>query len=91
MLKSQDLWLPGMDASHLFVPEKISDLLEIQIPINSTDEEFEAMILVNNSSQSFIKDEIDLDSYMDILDSVGIDPQFHLQEAAWAVANIFNH
>lgn len=91
MLKKQDLWLPGMEADHLFMPEEISDLLEIQIPIESTDEEFESMILVNNSSKSFFKSEIDLDTYMDILDSVDIDPQFHLQEAAWVVANIFNY
>lgn len=91
MAQKQDLWLPGMETNHLFVPEQVSDLLQIQIPVNSTDTEFEAMALVNDSSQAFIENEIDIDTYMDILDSVGIDPKFHLQEAAWVVANIFNY
>lgn len=91
MAKRQELWLPGMNANHLFVPETINDLLEIQIPVDSTDTEFEEMILINKSSQLFLENEIDLDFYMDVLDSVGIDPQFHLQEAAWVVANIFDY
>lgn len=87
----QTLWLSGMEESHLIVPENISDLLEIQIPVDSTDGEFEEMMLVNRSGHLFLENEIDLDTYMDILDSVGIDPQFHLQEAAWIVANIFDY
>lgn len=91
MLQKQALWLPGMQEEDLAVPENVGDLLEIQIPVNSTELEFEEMTLVNESGHLFVENEIDLDTYMDILDSVGIDPQFHLQEAAWMVANIFNY
>jgi hypothetical protein len=90
MSKKQELWLPGMQED-IYVPENISDLLEVEVDSNCTDSEFEGMILVNNSSQQFLDNELDLDTYLDILDSVGIDPYFHLQEAAWVVANLLNY
>ncbi|MEG4323606.1 MULTISPECIES: hypothetical protein [unclassified Microcoleus] len=90
MLK-QELWLPGMREDSLIVPEYISDFLEILIPANSTKSEWDEMVFVNKSGIEFMNGELDIDTYMDILDSVGIDPQFHLREAAWQVANLFNY
>lgn len=90
MLKNE-LWLPGMEEYSLIMPEDISDFLEILIPVDSCETEWNAMMLANQSAGDFISGSLDLDTYMDILDSVGIDPQFHLQEAAWQTANLFNY
>lgn len=86
-----ELWLPGMEEESLIIPENISDFLEILIPGNSCESEWDGMMLANQSAGDFIAGDLDLDTYMDILDSVGIDPQFHLQEAAWQAANLFNY
>lgn len=80
-----------MQEDSLIVPEDISEFLEILIPVDSTESDWDAMMLANQSGASFIDGNLDLDAYMDILDSVGIDPQFHLQEAAWQAANLFNY
>jgi len=90
MLK-KELWLPGMQEDTLILPEHISDFLEILIPVDATESEFDAMVLVNESGSNFMNGILDLDTYMDILDSVGIDPQFHLQDAAWQAANLLNY
>ncbi|MEG4032074.1 MULTISPECIES: hypothetical protein [unclassified Microcoleus] len=91
MSLQKELWLPGMKEEYLVIPDKIEDFLEIQISLNSTDAEFEKMVLVNNSAQNMLNGTLDLDSYLDILDYAEIDPFFHLQEAAWQVANLFNY
>ncbi|MEG4458912.1 hypothetical protein [Microcoleus sp. N9_A1] len=86
-----ELWLPGMDEKSLIIPEQISEFLEILIPADSTESEWDEMMLANKSGVDFMAGELDIDTYMDILDSVGIDPQFHLQEAAWQAANLLNY
>jgi hypothetical protein len=91
MSLQKELWLPGMKEENLIVPEGIEDFLDIQIPVNSTESEFEIMALVNQSGRNFLNGEIDLESYLDILDWASIDPFFHLQEAAWQVANLFDY
>lgn len=91
MSLQKELWLPGMKEDSLIIPDEIKDFLEIQIPVNSTQLEWDQMVLVNQSGIEFLEGDLDLDTYMDILDSVGIDPQFHLQEAAWQAANLFNY
>lgn len=79
-----------MDEDNLFIPDDVSDLLEVSIPIESTDSEYDNMLLVNSSAQSFLSGETPTDCYLDILDSVGIDPVFHLQEAVWQIAKRLN-
>jgi len=91
MSHQKELWLPGMKEENLIIPDEIADFLDIQVCANSAETELEAMILVNNSGRSFLEGNMDLDTYLDILDSVGIDPFFHLQEAAWQTANLFNY
>lgn len=91
MSLKQELWLPGMEEKSLIIPDEIDDFLEIQIPVNSTESEFGKMLLVNDSGKKFLNGEMDLDSYLDVLDYAGIDPFFHLQEAAWQCANLFNY
>ena len=91
MSLKKELWLPGMEEKNLIIPEDISDFLDIQIPVNSTESEFGKMLLVNDSGRQFLNGQLDLDSYLDILDYAEIDPFFHLQEAAWQAANLFNY
>lgn len=91
MSLQKELWLPGMDEQTLIVPDEISDFLEIQIPVDSTEAEFSKMLLVNQAGKDFLDGELDLDTYLDVLDYAGIDPFFHLQEAAWQTANLFNY
>ena len=90
MSLKQELWLPGMNEKNLIIPESIDDFLDIQVPINATESEFLKMLLVNQSGREFLAGKQDLDTYLDILDYAGINPFFHLQEAAWQVANLFN-
>lgn len=91
MSLQKELWLPGMEENILIIPEEISDFLEIQIPVNSTESEFEKMMLVNQAGKDFLEGKKDLDTYLDILEYAEIDPFFHLQEAAWQCANLFNY
>ena len=87
-LDSKTLWLPGMDESMIFVPNDIEDLLCILPDSDATKSEQDLALLINKSSQKFLNREIEVDTYMDILDSVGIDPFFHIQRALWVVANL---
>ncbi|MEG4108998.1 hypothetical protein [Microcoleus sp. S13_C5] len=91
MSLQQELWLPEMDEKTLILPNAISDFLEIQIPIDSTEAEFNKMLLVNQSGTDFLEGNMDLDTYLDVLDYAEIDPYFHLQEAAWQTANLLNY
>ena len=92
MSSKRELWLPGMDKQSLIIPENgINDYLEIQIPVNSTESEFQKMLLVNQSGTDFLEGKLDLNTYCDVLEFAGIDPSFFLQEAAWQVANLFNY
>lgn len=91
MSLKKELWLPGMEEKTLIIPDEISDFLDIEIPVNGTESEFEKMLLVNDSGRKFLNGEMDLDSYLDVLDYAEIDPYFHLQEAAWQCANLFNY
>jgi len=91
MALKQELWLLGMEEQTLIIPERIEDFLEIQIPVESTESEFQKMILVNQSARDLLDGKLDLDTYLDILDYAQIDPFFHLQEAAWQCANLFNY
>ena len=91
MSLKKELWLPGMEEKNLIIPEEISDFLSIEIPVDSAEAEFNKMILVNSSGRDFLNGEIDLDTYLDILDYAEIDPFFHLQEAAWQCANLLNY
>lgn len=91
MSQKQQLWLPGMSEQNLIIPDEIEDFLEIQIPADSTEAEFGKMLLVNDSGRKFLNGEMDLDSYLDVLDYAEINPYFHLQEAAWQCANLFNY
>jgi hypothetical protein len=91
MKLKKELWLPGMEKINLIIPEEISDFLDIEIPVNSTEAEFEKMLLVNNSGRDFLNGQMDLDTYLDVLDYADIDPFFHLQEAAWQTANLFDY
>ena len=91
MSLKKELWLPGMSEQSLIVPEGINDFLEIQVPVHSTESEFQKMLLVNESATDFLNGNLDLDTYCDVLEFAGIDPSFHLQEAAWQTANLFNY
>lgn len=90
MKLKKKLWLPGMDERNLIITDNISDFLDIQIPVNSTEAEFQEMLVVNQSGKDFLENKLNLDTYLDILDYAEIDPFFHLQEAAWQTANLFN-
>ncbi|MEG4047821.1 hypothetical protein [Microcoleus sp. Pol17_C1] len=87
-LDSKSLWLPGMEESMIFMPEEIEDLLCILPNSDATETEQDAALLVNKSSCKLLSNEIEVDTYMDILDSVGIDPIFHMQRASWVVSNL---
>jgi hypothetical protein len=87
-LDSKTLWLPGMDESMIFMPEEIEDLLCIFPESDATQTEEEAAFLVNKSSCELLTNQIEVDAYMDILYSVGIDPHFHLQRALWVLSNL---
>ncbi|MEG4964590.1 MULTISPECIES: hypothetical protein [unclassified Microcoleus] len=91
MSLKKELWLPGMDEANLIIPDEIEDFLDIQIPVNSTESEFQKMLLVNQSNRDFLNGDLDLDTYLDVLDYAEIDPFFHLQEAAWQIANLFDY
>lgn len=91
MSLQKELWLPGMKEENLIIPGKIEDSLEIQIPVNSTESDFKKMLLINQSGADFLNGNLDIDTYLDILDYAGIDPFFHLQEAAWQTANFLNY
>lgn len=91
MSSKKALWLPGMNEENLIVPEDISDFLDIQVPVDSAESEFDKMILVNDSGRKFLEGSLDIGSYLDILEYAGIDPCFHLQEAAWQCANLLNY
>lgn len=85
-----NLWLPGMEESMLFIPEEIEDLLCLQTCEQATESEEEKAVLINKSTQLFLNNELDIDTYMDQLDSTGINPFFHFQRAAWIVDNVFS-
>ncbi|MEG4225533.1 hypothetical protein QUA35_06700 [Microcoleus sp. N9_B2] len=87
-LDSKTLWLPGMDESMIFLPEEIEDLLCILPTSDATENEQDAALLVNKSSCELLTNQIEVDTYMDVLDSVGIDPRFHMRRALWVVANL---
>lgn len=87
-LDPKHLWLPGMDESMIFMPEEIEDLLCILPDSDATESEQEAALLVNKSSCELLTNQIEVDTYMDIVESVGIDPRFHLQRALWVVSNL---
>ncbi|MEG4964940.1 MULTISPECIES: hypothetical protein [unclassified Microcoleus] len=87
-LDSKALWLPGMDESMIFMPEEIEDLLCILPHSDATKSEQDAALLVNKSSCELLKNQIEVDTYMDIVESVGIDPRFHMQRALWVVSNL---
>jgi hypothetical protein len=87
-IDSKDLWLPGMDESMIFMPEEVEDLLCILPESDATQSEEEAALLVNKASCELLREQIEIDTYMDILDSVGIDPHFHLQRALWVLSNL---
>lgn len=88
ILDSKTLWLPGMDESMIFMPEEIEDLLCILPSSDATQSEQDAALLVNKSSCELLNKEIEVDTYLDIIDSVGIDPRFHIQRALWVVSNL---
>lgn len=87
-LESKTLWLPGMDESMIFMPEEVEDLLCILPESDATQSEEEAALLVNKASCELLAEQIEVDTYMDILDSAGIDPHFHLQRALWVLSNL---
>jgi hypothetical protein len=87
-LDSKALWLPGMEESMIFLPEEIEDLLCILPNSDATKTEQEATLLVNKSSCELLTNQIEVDTYMDVLDSVGIDPKFHMQRALWVVSHL---
>jgi hypothetical protein len=87
-LEPKTLWLPGMDESMIFLPEEVENLLFILPESDATQTEEEAAFLVNKSSCELLTNRMQVDSYMDILDSVGIDPHFHLQRALWILSNL---
>jgi hypothetical protein len=87
-LDSKTLWLPGMDESMIFMPEEVEYLLCILPESDATQTEEEAALLVNEASCKLLTEQIEVDTYMDILDSVGIDPHFHLQRALWVLSNL---
>lgn len=55
----KELWLPGMQEDTLILPERISDFLEILIPVDAKESEWDAMMLVNNSGSEFIDGNLD--------------------------------
>jgi hypothetical protein len=87
-LDPKTLWLPGMDESMIFMPEEVEDLLCILPESDATQTEEEAALLVNKASCELLTDQIEVDTYMDILDSVDIDPHFHLQRALWVLSSL---
>jgi hypothetical protein len=87
-LDPKTLWLPGMDQSMIFMPEEVEDLLCIIPESDATQTEEEAALLVNEASCKLLAKQIEVDTYMDVLGSVGIDPRFHLQRALWVLSNL---
>lgn len=51
--------------------------------INSTNEEIEAMIQLNQASADWLKGKIDTATYTDILSFHNIDAEKHLQDTDW--------
>lgn len=82
-----NLWLPGMDESMLFVPEEVEDLLCVSTDSEATAHESKQAFLVNWSSDALLDGSLDIETYMDIVESTGLDPEFHLQRAVWVVSN----
>lgn len=72
----------------IFAPSEFEDLLCILPDSDATESEENLALFVNQSSQQLLDGEIEIDTYMDILDSAGIDPIFHIQRAVWVVANL---
>jgi len=87
-LDSKTLWLPGMDESMIFMPEEVEDLLCILPESDATQTEEEAALLVNQAACHLLTEQIEVDTYMDIVDSVGIDPRYHMQRALWVLSNL---
>lgn len=84
---SKDLWLPGMDESMIFIPEEVEDLLCIFPETDATPEQ-EAAFLVNKASCELLAEQIEFDTYTDLLASVDIAPHFYVQRALWVLSNL---
>jgi len=87
-IESKTLWLPGMNESMIFRPEEVEDLLCILPESDATQTEEEAALLVNQAACELLTEQIKVDTYMDIIDSVGIDPRYHMQRALWVLSNL---
>jgi hypothetical protein len=87
-LDPKTLWLPGMNESMIFMPEEVEDLLCILPKSDATQSEEEAALLVNQASCQLLTGQIEVDTYIDTLDYVGIDPRFHMQRALWVLSNL---
>jgi hypothetical protein len=87
-IESKTLWLPGMNESMIFMPEEVEDLLCILPESDATQTEEEAALLVNQAARELLTERIKVDTYMDIVDSVGIDPRYHMQRALWVLSHL---
>lgn len=65
----------------LYLPEHCSDLVTVTIPSQFTETELETAQFINNSGELWLAGKLDTGTYMDILDSVEIDPIEFLDSA----------
>lgn len=66
----------------LWLPESAGELLVVTIDLSqSGDTEWDGMLLVNDAAFKWVNGLMDTGTYMDILESVGIDPENFVEEA----------
>lgn len=59
----------------LWVPEHLADTLTVTIDgSQSTETDWEGMMMVNQAAVDWLKGKLDTGTYFDILEHVGIDP-----------------
>lgn len=73
----------------IWVPDNARDLLLVTIDLTQSGEtEWEGMLLVNSAAGDWVNGRIDTGTYMDILESVGINPDSFIKEAERYVYNM---
>jgi hypothetical protein len=59
----------------LWIPDHLADTLTVTIdPSQSTDADWEGMMMVNQAAIDWLKGNLDTGTYFDMLEYVGVDP-----------------
>lgn len=67
-------------ATNLWLPEHLGDLLLVTIdPSQSSDADWEGMMMVNQAANDWLRGRLDTGTYFDMLEHVGIDPLSFVQ------------